>query len=142
MRQVYNLSFENCRAKCLQQGRSSRLRLLCLYWYDNDSILLPCHSVSIFSINWRFKLLLFVIYNYSSEAIMNKVICVGSSQTKIIACGYLEIIDIQSVTIAYVEDRNQCTEEYMIPVIESIQPPCKRSLKNNQYTDGSEVYRR
>ena len=73
---------------------------------------------------------------------MNKVICVGSSQTKTIACGYSEIIDIQSVTIAFVKDRNQCTETYMIPVIESIQPPCKRSLKDLRHVDGSEVYRR
>ena len=73
---------------------------------------------------------------------MNKVICVGSSQTKPIACGYSEILDIQSVTIAYVNNTNECTEEYMIPEIERIQQPCKRSLKNSQHTDGSEVYKR
>ena len=73
---------------------------------------------------------------------MNKVICFGSSQSETIGCGYNGIIDIQSVTIAYVENTNQCTEEYMIPVIESIQPPCKRSAENNRNTDGSEVYKR
>ena len=72
---------------------------------------------------------------------MNKVICVGS-QTKTAGCGYSEIIDIQSVTIAYVENTYQCTEEFMIPAIESIQPPCKRSWKTTQRTDGSEVYKR
>ena len=30
----------------------------------------------------------------------------------------------------------------MIPVIETTQPPCKRSSKNNIETDGSEVYKR
>ena len=73
---------------------------------------------------------------------MNKVICVGSSQTKTVGCGDSEIMDIQSVTIAHVENTNQCTEEHMIPVIETIQPPCKRSSKNNQNTDGSEMYKR
>ena len=80
--------------------------------------------------------------NNSGETIMNKVICIGSSQIKTVLCGDSEIIDIQSVTIASVGNRNQCTEEYMIPVIESIQPPCKRSVKNNRHTDGSEVYKR
>ena len=83
----------------------------------------------------------FWVFLTTNNSGMNKVFCVGS-QTKTVACGDSEIIDIQSVTIAYVENTNQCIEEYIIPVIEIIEPPCKRSSKNARHTDGSEVYKR
>ena len=76
------------------------------------------------------------------QNVINGIICIESTQTETFQCGYTEIIDIQSVTIAYVENTNQCTEEYMIPVIETILPPCKRSAKDSENTDGPEVYKR
>ena len=77
----------------------------------------------------------------TGRKVIDVMICTGSMQPHMTSCGLNEIIDIQSVTIAYVPNINQCNAESLIPVIESIRPPCKRSQKTPQGTDGSEVHK-
>ena len=83
---------------------------------------------------------LFVIV--TGEEIFNVVLCAGSEQQYILGCGPQEIIDIHSITVAYVPDIGKCTVDTLVPKIGNIQPPCRRSAKTPEKTDGLEVYKR
>ena len=72
------------------------------------------------------------------ESLNDKVICPGEAKTEIVQCGHNEIIDINSVTTAYIENWNPCTEEYIVPIIGDLPKTCKSSRK----LDVAEVYER
>ena len=78
----------------------------------------------------------------TGKEIFNRVLCAGSEQQYVIGCGFQEIIDIHSITVAYLPDVDKCNVDNLLPKIESIQPPCKRSMKTPSATDGAEVYRK
>ena len=74
----------------------------------------------------------------SVQSLNDKVICPGEAKTELAQCGHNEIIDVNSVTIAYVENWNPCTEEYLLPIIRNLPQTCK----SNRKLDVAEVYER
>ena len=73
-----------------------------------------------------------------AQQVMNKVMCYNSGERYWIQCGNDKIIDIKSVTIALYADWSPCTVNRLIPIFNSLTPPCKRSLKS----DGAGMYSR
>ena len=64
------------------------------------------------------------------------------SYEALIRCESNEIIDIHSVTIAVLDQYTPCTTSNVLGRIESLNPPCKRSHKDNTRIDGIQLYHR
>ena len=78
----------------------------------------------------------------SGQQIQTKVLCKLDTNTEPLFCQYNEIIDVKSVTIAVVGNWNPCTQQRLVPLINSLRSQCKRSNKSPAQTDGVEVYKR
>ena len=87
-----------------------------------------------FLVQFQFQQLFLIL----AQQIMNKVMCYNSGERYTIQCGNDEIIDIKSVTIALYADWSPCTVDRLVPIFNSLTPPCKRSLRS----DGAGVYSR
>lgn len=78
----------------------------------------------------------------AGQQIKSGVICKDSTVSHEIKCEQYEIIDIQSVTVAVLEDTQRCTVENLIRQIEELPSGCRLSGNVKGRTYGAEIYRR